>query len=32
MCFGCGLCEGVCEFDAIELKDRRDFPILRYDW
>ena len=31
-CFGCGVCQRVCQQSAIELLPRRSFPALREEW
>jgi NAD-dependent dihydropyrimidine dehydrogenase PreA subunit len=31
-CFGCGSCQVACNKQAIELVDRRNFEVLKYDW
>ncbi len=31
-CFGCGLCSTVCKPDAIIMRERREFPLLRAEW
>ncbi|MHA1268871.1 MAG: 4Fe-4S binding protein [Candidatus Helarchaeota archaeon] len=31
-CFGCGLCMTGCKRNAIDLIDRRNFEVLKYDW